>query len=114
MNSTKSAFGSNWEETLGFSQRHHLSPVLVDAPESEHFTMMQMENKVLVSFNNNRSLYAPRAALHLKAAVDLPEDGPLDERHLADQHRFDPSVFLQFSLQLVTRPSARLFSRGDF
>jgi hypothetical protein len=60
--------------TLGFFQRHHLSPVLVDAPESEHFTMMQMENKVLVSFNNNRSLYAPRAALHLKAAVDLPED----------------------------------------
>jgi uncharacterized protein YecE (DUF72 family) len=37
---------SNREETLAFFQSHHLPLVRVDAPESEHFTVMQNENNV--------------------------------------------------------------------
>jgi uncharacterized protein YecE (DUF72 family) len=111
------------EETLAFFQRQRLPLVLVDAPESEHFTVMQSENlvtspklaylrlhgrnergyiagksvaerfnydysdgeiadvagrvrnlaeeteEVHVAFNNNYSLYAPKAALRLKVAM---------------------------------------------
>jgi uncharacterized protein YecE (DUF72 family) len=113
----------NREETLAFFRQRDLPLVLVDAPESEHFTVMQSENNVTdaklaylrlhgrnergyisgrtvaerfdydyaaeeiagiatrvrdlseqaeevhVAFNNNRSLYAPKAALQLKAAM---------------------------------------------
>jgi len=113
----------NREETLAFFRSRYLPLVLVDAPESEHFTVMQMENNVTsaklaylrlhgrnergyiagrtvaerfdydysadeiagiatrvhdiaeqaeevhVAFNNNHSLYAPKAALLLKAAM---------------------------------------------
>jgi uncharacterized protein YecE (DUF72 family) len=113
----------NREETLAFFNGQRLPLVLVDAPESEHFTVMQRENLVTcpklaylrlhgrnergyiagksvaerfnydysddeiaevatrvrklaeeteeihVAFNNNYSLYAPRAALRLKAAM---------------------------------------------
>jgi len=115
----------NRDETLAFFRSRHLPLVLVDAPESEHFTVMQMENivtnaklaylrlhgrnergyiagrtvaerfnydysaeeiegigtrvrdladqteEVHVAFNNNYSLYAPKAALRLKAAMGL-------------------------------------------
>jgi uncharacterized protein YecE (DUF72 family) len=115
--------GPNRDETLEFFQNRHLPFVLVDAPESEHFTVMQMENSVTnaklaylrlhgrnergyiagrsvaerfdydysedeiagiatrvkdlaeqaeevhVAFNNNHSLYAPKAALNLRAAM---------------------------------------------
>jgi uncharacterized protein YecE (DUF72 family) len=114
---------SNREETLGFFQSRHVPLVLVDAPESEHFTVMQMVNNVTspklaylrlhgrnarsyisgrsvaerfdydysleeidgiatrvrdlaeeteevhVAFNNNHSLYAPKAAHRLKVAM---------------------------------------------
>lgn len=114
---------SNREETLAFFRSRHLPLVLVDAPESEHFTVMQMVNAVTspklaylrlhgrnergyisgrsvaerfnydyspeeidgiatrvrdlseeadevhVAFNNNHSLYAPKAALRLKVAM---------------------------------------------
>jgi uncharacterized protein YecE (DUF72 family) len=110
-------------ETLAFFQSRHLPLVLVDAPESQHFTVMQVVNSVTnpklaylrlhgrnergyisgrsvserfdydyspeeidgiagrvhelageteevhVAFNNNHSLYAPRAALRLKVAM---------------------------------------------
>jgi uncharacterized protein YecE (DUF72 family) len=113
----------NREKTLAFFRQRNLPLVLVDAPESEHFTVMQTENNVTdsklaylrlhgrnergyisgrtvaerfdydyaseeiagiatrvrdlaeqaeevhVAFNNNRSLYAPKAALQLKAAM---------------------------------------------
>jgi uncharacterized protein YecE (DUF72 family) len=113
----------NREETLAFFQSRRLPLVLVDAPESEHFTVMQRENLVTspklaylrlhgrnergyiagksvaerfnydysvdeiagvatrvrdlaeeteeihVAFNNNYSLYAPKAALRLKVAM---------------------------------------------
>jgi uncharacterized protein YecE (DUF72 family) len=111
------------EETLAFFKGKRLPLVLVDAPESEHFTVMQSENlvtslklaylrlhgrnehgyiagksvaerfnydysddevagvatrvrdlaeeteEVHVAFNNNYSLYAPKAALRLKVAM---------------------------------------------
>ena len=111
------------EETLAFFQSKRLPLVLVDAPESEHFTVMPTENLVTspklaylrlhgrnergyiagksvaerfnydysddeiagvatrvrdlaeeteeihVAFNNNYSLYAPKAALRLKVAM---------------------------------------------
>ncbi|MGB9277263.1 MAG: DUF72 domain-containing protein, partial [Terrimicrobiaceae bacterium] len=111
------------EETLAFFQSRRLPLVLVDAPESEHFTVMPTENlvtsphlaylrlhgrnergyiagksvaerfnydysdeeiagvatrvrdlaaeteEVHVAFNNNYSLYAPKAALRLKVAM---------------------------------------------
>lgn len=114
---------SNRDETLAFFRSRHLPLVLVDAPESEHFTVMQMVNAVTspklaylrlhgrnergyisgrsvaerfnydyspeeidgiatrvrdlseeadevhVAFNNNHSLYAPKAALRLKLAM---------------------------------------------
>ena len=114
---------SNREETLEFFQSRHVPLVLVDAPESEHFTVMQMVNNVTtpklaylrlhgrnargyvsgrsvaerfdydyspeeidgiaarvrdlaeetdevhVAFNNNHSLYAPKAAHRLKVAM---------------------------------------------
>jgi uncharacterized protein YecE (DUF72 family) len=113
----------NREKTLAFFQSKRLPLVLVDAPESEHFTVMQKENfitspklaylrlhgrnergyiagksvaerfnydysddeiaevatrvrnlaeetdEVHVAFNNNYSLYAPKAALRLRAAI---------------------------------------------
>ena len=113
----------NREKTLAFFRQKNLPLVLVDAPESEHFTVMQTVNNVTdaklaylrlhgrnergyisgrtvaerfdydyaaeeiagiatrvrdlaedaeevhVAFNNNRSLYAPKAALQLKAAM---------------------------------------------
>jgi len=113
----------NRERTLEFFRDKNLPLVLVDAPESEHFTVMQMESivtsarlaylrlhgrnergyiagrsvaerfnydysddeiaeiaarvshlaeraeEVHVAFNNNYSLYAPKAALRLKAAM---------------------------------------------
>lgn len=113
----------NRDRTLEFFRVKHLPLVLVDAPESEHFTVMQMESistsaklaylrlhgrnergyiagksvaerfdydysadeidgiarrvsdlaeqaqEVHVAFNNNHSLYAPKAALRLKAAM---------------------------------------------
>ena len=113
----------NRADTLTFFQSKHLPMVLVDAPESEHFTVMQSENlvtspklaylrlhgrnergyitgktvaerfnydysdeeiggvatrvgrlaeeaeEVHVAFNNNYSLYAPKAALRLKLAM---------------------------------------------
>jgi uncharacterized protein YecE (DUF72 family) len=111
------------EDTLSFFRGRNLPLVLVDAPESEHFSVMQSENvvtsprlayfrlhgrnergyisgrtvaerfnydysadeikgiasrvrdladeaeEVHVAFNNNHSLYAPKAALNLKAAI---------------------------------------------
>jgi uncharacterized protein YecE (DUF72 family) len=111
------------EATLSFFAENHLPLVLVDAPASEHFTVMQAENcvtdprltylrlhgrnergyvsgksvaerfdyhysadeikgiatrvselaaqaqEVHVAFNNNRSHYAPKAALQLKAVM---------------------------------------------
>jgi uncharacterized protein YecE (DUF72 family) len=114
---------SNRDETLAFFRTRRLPLVLVDAPESEHFTVMQVENNVTnpelaylrlhgrnergyiagrsvaerfnydysadeiagiaarvrslaeeteevhVAFNNNYSLYAPKAALNLRAAM---------------------------------------------
>ena len=113
----------NRDRTLEFFRDKNLPLVLVDAPESEHFTVMQMESivtsarlaylrlhgrnergyiagrsvaerfnydysddeiagiatrvsdlaeqaeEVHVAFNNNYSLYAPKAALRLKAAM---------------------------------------------
>jgi len=113
----------NRDRTLEFFRDKNLPLVLVDAPESEHFTVMQMESivtsarlaylrlhgrnergyiagrsvaerfnydysddeiagiatrvsdlaeqtdEVHVAFNNNHSLYAPKAALRLKAAM---------------------------------------------
>ncbi len=113
----------NREQTLSFFRSNHLPLVLVDAPESEHFTVMQTENNITdprlaylrlhgrnergyiggksvaerfdydysgaeisgiaarltelatqardvhVAFNNNRSHYAPKAALRLKATM---------------------------------------------
>ena len=113
----------NREETLAFFQSRRLPLVLIDAPESEHFTVMQSENlvtspklaylrlhgrnergyiagksvaerfnydysdaeiggvatrvrdlaketeEVHVAFNNNYSLYAPKAALRLRIAM---------------------------------------------
>jgi uncharacterized protein YecE (DUF72 family) len=114
----------NRQDTLAFFGDRQLPLVLVDAPESEHFTVMQTENNVTdtklaylrlhgrnergyitgrtvaqrfdydyaaeeitgiasrvrdlaeqaeevhVAFNNNRSLYAPKAALQLKTAIE--------------------------------------------
>jgi uncharacterized protein YecE (DUF72 family) len=114
---------SNRDDTLAFFRTRHLPLVLVDAPESEHFTVMQVENHVTspelaylrlhgrnergyiagrsvaerfnydysadeiaviatrvrdlaeeakevhVAFNNNYSLYAPKAALNLRVAM---------------------------------------------
>ena len=113
------------EETLAFFEAKRLPLVLVDAPDSDHFTVMQRENlvtspklsylrlhgrnergyiagksvaerfnydysddeiagvatrvrdlaeeteEVHVAFNNNYSLYAPKAALRLKTAMGL-------------------------------------------
>jgi uncharacterized protein YecE (DUF72 family) len=113
------------EETLAFFEAKRLPIVLVDAPDSDHFTVMQRENLVIspklsylrlhgrnergyiagksvaerfnydysddeiagvatrvrdlaeeteevhVAFNNNYSLYAPKAALRLKTAMGL-------------------------------------------
>jgi uncharacterized protein YecE (DUF72 family) len=115
----------NREETLNYFRSRNLPLVLVDAPESEHFTVMQTENNITnaklaylrlhgrnergyitgrsvaerfdydysadeiagiatrvrdlanqteevhVAFNNNYSLYAPKAALRLKAVMAL-------------------------------------------
>jgi uncharacterized protein YecE (DUF72 family) len=115
----------NRDETLAYFQSRQLPLVLVDAPESEHFTVMQNEDNITdaklaylrlhgrnergyvagksvperfdydysedeiasigtrvhdlaeqtkevhVAFNNNRSFYAPKAALHLKAAIGI-------------------------------------------
>jgi uncharacterized protein YecE (DUF72 family) len=114
---------SNREETLAFFQGRHVPLVLVDAPKSEHFTVMPPLNNVTspkltylrlhgrnargyvsgrsvaerfdydyspeeidgiaarvrdlaeeteeihVAFNNNHSLYAPKAAHRLKVAM---------------------------------------------
>ena len=113
------------DATLQFFRNRGLSLVLVDAPQSEHFTVMQTENQITnsklaylrlhgrnerayisgrsvaerfdydysdqeiaevaervrdladdteevhVAFNNNHSLYAPKAALRLKAVLGL-------------------------------------------
>jgi uncharacterized protein YecE (DUF72 family) len=113
------------EATLQFFRSRQLALVLVDAPQSEHFTVMQTENEITnpklaylrlhgrnarayisgrsvaerfnydysdqeidevagrvreldedtddvhVAFNNNHSLYAPKAALRLKAVLGL-------------------------------------------
>jgi len=117
--------GAKRDETLAFFRTRHLPLILVDAPESEHFTVMPSENivtnakltylrlhgrnergyiagktvaerfqydysadeiadiaervraladeaeEVHVAFNNNYSLYAPKAALRLKEALAL-------------------------------------------
>lgn len=114
---------TEWENTLKFFGEHQLPLVLVDAPKSEHFTVMPMTNvvtapalvylrlhgrnekgyirgksvaerfdydysaeeiegiaervtqlaadaqEVHVAFNNNRSHYAPKAALALKQKI---------------------------------------------
>jgi uncharacterized protein YecE (DUF72 family) len=113
------------DATLQFFQSRQLAMVLVDAPQSEHFTVMQTENQITnpklaylrlhgrnarayisgrsvaerfnydysdqeidevggrvreladdtedvhVAFNNNHSLYAPKAALRLKTVLGL-------------------------------------------
>jgi uncharacterized protein YecE (DUF72 family) len=113
------------DATLQFFRSRQLALVLVDAPQSEHFTVMQTENQITnpklaylrlhgrnarayisgrsvaerfnydysdqeidevarrvreladdnedvhVAFNNNHSLYAPKAALRLKTALGL-------------------------------------------
>jgi uncharacterized protein YecE (DUF72 family) len=113
------------DATLQFFRSRQLALVLVDAPQSEHFTVMQTENQITtpklaylrlhgrnerayisgrsvaerfnydysdqeiegvagrvrelaeetddvhVAFNNNHSLYAPKAALRLKAVLGL-------------------------------------------
>jgi uncharacterized protein YecE (DUF72 family) len=117
--------GRRRDETLAFFRTRDLPLVLVDAPKSEHFTVMPSENiltseklaylrlhgrnehgyiagktvadrfrydysaaeiadtaervrdladgaeEVHVAFNNNYSLYAPKAALDLKASLEL-------------------------------------------
>ena len=113
------------DATLQFFRSRQLALVLVDAPQSEHFTVMQSENQITnpklaylrlhgrnaqayisgrsvaerfnydysdqeiaevagrvrelaednedvhIAFNNNHSLYAPKAALRLKTALGL-------------------------------------------